>query len=138
MAGPASVWGVIDVLRVDRIDHGTRAIEDPALVRLLAERRIPVTCCPGSNVATGAVASLRDHPVRRFIEAGMLVSIATDDPAMFGLSLAGEYSALQATFGCTEDGIRSLVLNGIESTWLSVERKTEMRARLESDPAWWG
>jgi adenosine deaminase len=136
VAGPASVRGAIDVLHVDRVDHGTRAIDDPALVRLLAERRIPVTSCPGSNVATGSVAALRDHPIRSFFDAGMLVSIATDDPAMFGLSLAREYEALQTTFAFTDDEVRALVLDGIESTWLTDGRKTELRTRFESDPAW--
>jgi adenosine deaminase len=138
VAGPASVRGAIDVLRADRIDHGTRAIDDPALVRLLAERRIPVTSCPGSNVATGSVATLAGHPIRRFFDAGVLVSIATDDPAMFGLSLAREYQALQTTFGFTDDEIRALVLTGIESAWLPDARKTKLRARFEGDPAWRG
>ena len=89
VAGPESVWGAIRALGVDRIDHGMRAAEDPALVEYLAERRVPVTSCPGSNVATGAVASLDEHPIRRLLDAGVLVSVATDDPAMFGLSDRG-------------------------------------------------
>jgi adenosine deaminase len=136
VAGPASVWGAIRVLAVDRIDHGTRAVDDPALVRLLAETRIPVTSCPGSNVATGAVTSLGAHPIRRLFDAGVLLSVATDDPAMFGLSLAREYEALQTTFAFTDDEVRCLILDGVESTWLPAERKAELRTRIESDPAW--
>jgi adenosine deaminase len=136
VAGPASVWGAVRVLGVDRVDHGTRAIDDPALVRWLAERRMPITSCPGSNVATGAVASLEAHPIRRFFDDGLLVSIATDDPAMFGLSLAGEFEALQTRLGFTDAEVRRLVLDGVESTWLPAARKAELRARFESDPAW--
>jgi adenosine deaminase len=136
VAGPASVWGAVRVLAVDRIDHRTRAIDDPALVRWLAENRMPITSCPGSNVATGAVASLEAHPVRRFCDEGLMVSIATDDPAMFGLSLAGEFEALQTRLGFADDEIRRLILDGVESTWLSEARKAALRTRIESDPAW--
>jgi len=89
VAGPESVWGAIRALRADRIDHGLRAVEDPALVTYLAERRLPVTACPGSNLATGAAASLESHPIRRFLDAGLLVSVSTDDPAMFGAVACG-------------------------------------------------
>jgi adenosine deaminase len=83
VAGPESAWGAIRALRVDRVDHGLRAVEDPALVEYLVAHRLSVTSCPGSNVATGAVASLEAHPIRRLLDAGTVVSIGTDDPAMF-------------------------------------------------------
>lgn len=136
VVGPESVWGAIRVLGVDRIDHGTRAVEDPSLVAYLAERRLPVTSCPGSNVATGAVRSLAAHPIKRFLDAGLLVSVNTDDPAMFGLSLAGELSALQSRLGFTDDEVRQLVLNAVDSCWLSDERRAELRARVVGDSAW--
>jgi adenosine deaminase len=138
VAGPESVWGSIRALRVDRIDHGLRAVEDPALVAYLAEHRLPVTSCPGSNVATGAVGSLTAHPIRRLLDAGVLVSVGTDDPAMFGLTLAGEFAALQSRLAFTDDDIRTLVLNAVESSWLPDERRAELRARIVSDPAWAG
>ena len=138
VAGPESVWGAIGALGVDRIDHGLRAVEDPALVEYLVERRLPVTSCPGSNVATGAVASLAGHPIRRLFEAGVLVSVATDDPAMFGLSMAGELAALQSTLGFTDDEIRQLLLNAVDSCWLPNAARTDLRARLVADPAWAG
>jgi adenosine deaminase len=136
VAGPESVWGAIKALKVERIDHGLRAVEDPALVAYLAERRLPVTSCPGSNVATGAVASLAEHPIRRLMEAGVVVSVSTDDPAMFGLSLAGELAALQSRLGFSDDEIRTLTLNAAESCWLGDERRAELRARIVGDPAW--
>lgn len=138
VAGPESIWAAIWVLRVDRIDHGTRAVDDPSLMAYLAERRLPVTSCPGSNVATGALASLEDHPIRRFVDAGILVSVNTDDPAMFGLSLAEEYQGLRDALGFTDAEIRQLVLNAVESCWLSDHRKAALRARIVADPAWLG
>jgi adenosine deaminase len=136
VAGPESVWGALRTLRVERIDHGTRAVEDPTLLAALAERRIPVTSCPGSNVATGAVPSLEAHPIRRFVDAGLLVSVATDDPAMFGLTMAGELESLVETFGFTRAEIRALILNAVESTWLPEAPKAALRARVASDPGW--
>ncbi len=137
-AGPESVWGVIRSLQVERIDHGTRVPEDAELIRFLAERRIPLTSCPGSNVATGVVASLDEHPIRRFVDAGLLVSVGTDDPAMFGLSLAGELAALQRRLGFTDNEIRRLVLNAIDSCWLPEDRLSALRSRVVADPAWVG
>ncbi len=137
-AGPESVWGAIRALGVDRIDHGTRAAEDPALIEYLAERHIQVTSCPGSNVATGAVKSLAEHPIRRFVDAGLLVSVATDDPAMFGLSLAGELEALVGRLGFTRGEIRGLIRNAVESTWLPADRKAALMERVLSDAAWEG
>jgi adenosine deaminase len=136
VAGPPSVWGALRALHVERIDHGIRAVEDPALVAELAARRVPVTVCPGSNVATGAVASLAASPIRRFFDAGILVSVNTDDPAMFGLSMAGEYAALAESHGFTADEIRRLVLNAVESCWLPADRRAALRERIETDTAW--
>lgn len=136
VAGPESVWGALRALEVERIDHGMRAVEDPSLVEWLAARRIPVTSCPGSNVATGAVGSLEEHPIRRFMEAGVLISVNTDDPAMFGLSMAGEYQALISRLGFTREDVRTLTLNAVESTWLPADRKAALRARVADDPAW--
>jgi adenosine deaminase len=136
VAGPESVWGAIRALGVDRVDHGLRAVEDPSLVAYLAERRLPVTACPGSNVATGAAASLESHPIRRLVDAGVLVSVGTDDPAMFGLSLAGEFDALQGRLGLSDDAARRLILNAVESCWLPEERRAALRARIVGDPAW--
>jgi adenosine deaminase len=136
VAGPECVWGAIRALGADRIDHGLRAVEDPALVEWLAERRVPVTSCPGSNVATGAIAALDRHPIRRLLDAGVLVSVNTDDPAMFGLSMAGEFAALQSRLGFTDDDVRTLILNALDSTWLPDERRAELRSRVVADPVW--
>jgi len=92
-AGPESIRGAIDALGARRIRHGIRAIEDPGLVQQLAERRIVLDVCPISNVRTGAVSSLGSHPLPQLVEAGVVCSLSTDDPAMFGTDLSTEYAA---------------------------------------------
>ena len=125
-AGPESVWAAIRSLAVDRIGHATRAIEDDALVDHLAERRIPVEVCPVSNVRTGIVPSIEVHPVRQYLERGVLVTINTDDPAMFGNSLAGEFDLLARTFGLTNADLQTLTLNAARSAWISEEAKASL------------
>ena len=93
-AGPASVRGALDSLRADRIRHGIRAIEDPGLVRELAARGIVLDVCPISNLRTGVVASLAEHPLPQLVAAGVACSVSTDDPAMFDTDLGREYDLL--------------------------------------------
>ena len=135
-AGPESVRAAIDLLRVDRIGHGTRAAEDPALVAELARRRIPIEACPISNVRTGVVPSLAAHPIRRFFDAGLLVTVNTDDPAMFQTSLAGEYRELARVHGFTCGEIRALVENAVAASWLDAAGKAALLAELRADPGW--
>jgi aminodeoxyfutalosine deaminase len=93
VAGPASIRGALDALKADRLRHGFRAIEDDALVAELAERGTVLDITPVSNVRTGAVGSLEEHPLPRLVEAGVRCSISTDDPAMFDTDLTREYAA---------------------------------------------
>jgi aminodeoxyfutalosine deaminase len=93
VAGPASIRGALDALHADRIRHGIRAVEDPALVEELREREIVLDVCPISNVRTGAVPSLERHPLRELAAAGVRCSVSTDDPAMFDTDLGREYEA---------------------------------------------
>jgi aminodeoxyfutalosine deaminase len=92
-AGPASIRGALDALGAQRIRHGIRAIEDAGLVRELAERRVVLDVCPISNVRTRAVPSLKAHPLPQLVDAGVVCTISTDDPAMFGTDLSTEYAA---------------------------------------------
>lgn len=108
--GPESVWGALR-LGADRIGHGIRAIEDPALLDHLRHRGIPLEVCITSNVATGAVASLEEHPVRRLFEAGVPLTLNTDDPAMFHTTLLDEYDLAVRRFGFTAAEIESLIGN---------------------------
>ncbi|NQU28641.1 MAG: adenosine deaminase [Candidatus Marinimicrobia bacterium] len=135
-SGAASIRGAIDYLQVDRIGHGTRAKEDPALVKYLAERQIPLEVCPSSNICTGAVGTFRDHPVREYMKAGLMITINTDDPVMFNTNLAREFRLLASEFDLGREDIRNLILQAIESSWMSLERKQILRSEFQSDPAW--
>ena len=129
-AGPESIWGALRALEVDRIGHGTRASEDPELVEYLLEKRIPIEMCPISNVRTGVVDSVARHPLRAFFDRGLLVSVNTDDPKMFGTSLAGEYLALAEHQGFRIEEIRRLVENAIDSTWADETTRARLRTHL--------
>jgi len=135
-AGPASVWGAIRALRPERIGHGTRAFEDLALVGHLAATRLPVEACPLSNVATGVVGSLEEHPIRRLRDAGVLVTVNTDDPKMFNNSLAEEYALLHGRLGFSADEVRGVLLDAVAASWMPAPRKQELADAFRSDPAW--
>lgn len=131
-AGPESVWGAIRALKVDRIGHGTRASEDPTLVEHLGSQRIPVEMCPVSNLRTGVVSSLAEHPIRRFFDRGLLVSVNTDDPKMFDTSLTEEYLALTRELDFTYEEIIELVRRAIDSTWANESTKKRLHRKLEA------
>ena len=135
-AGPESIWGAIRSLKVERIGHGTRAIEDETLVRYLAEKQIPLECCPISNVCTGVVKSIEAHPVKKFFDAGLLVTVNTDDTAMFGNSLAQEYQMLEERLGFSQDEVRKVILNGVKAAWLSNDRKKLLTDTFVKDENW--
>jgi adenosine deaminase len=137
-AGPESIWEAIRQLRAERIGHGTRAREDPGLIDYLRGHRIPLELCPTSNVRTGVVRAIAEHPVREYFERGLVISVNTDDPTMFGTRLDKEYESLVETCGFTQDEIRRLILLGIESSWLAEDRKKLLRSKFEHDPAWHG
>jgi adenosine deaminase len=132
-AGPESIWGAIRTLEVDRIGHGTRAIEDSRLVEYLAEKKIPVELCVISNVKTGVITGAAHHPARTYFDRGVLLSINSDDPKMFGNSLAEEYLTLQQQLGFSRTDILRLIEQGIESSWLSGDRKGELLTRFRRE-----
>ena len=102
----------------------------------LAEHQIGIEMCPLSNVATNVVDSIEEHPIRRYFDRGLLVTVNTDDPKMFHNSLAMEYEALAEKHGFTPDEIRIVILNGIKASWLTDERKRELTAAFEADEGW--
>jgi adenosine deaminase len=135
-AGPSSVWGALRTLKVDRIGHGTRVLEDPALLDYVVERQIPLEVCPISNVKTRVVNSLKEHPARSYYQSGALVTINTDDPKMFGNSLAEEYRELVAQLGFSQEDIRTVILNGVSASWLPDKEKKELAYSFTADPVW--
>lgn len=137
-AGPESVWGAIRALRADRIGHGTRAAEDPALVDHLAELRVPLELCPISNLRTGVISSLRDHPARTYFERGIPLSVNTDDPKMFGNTLVDEFAALMSELEFKRADVLRLTLEAIDASWLSEDERRALREGIEADPVWTG
>jgi adenosine deaminase/aminodeoxyfutalosine deaminase len=109
--GPESIWDALD-LGAERIGHGIAAVRDPALLRHLRERDIPLEICTTSNLVTGVVKRIEDHPVRRIFEAGVPIVLNSDDPAMFRCSLTGEYRLAAEQFGFTEAELRQVAQNG--------------------------
>ncbi len=135
-AGAESVRGAVEALAVDRIGHATRAEEDPVLLELLAEKQVAIELCPLSNLATGVIADIADHPVRRYWDLDLPVTINTDDPGMFHNTLADEYLMLHQTFGFTPTEIQGLVLNALDASWRPEAKTTDLRDRFITDPAW--
>jgi aminodeoxyfutalosine deaminase len=107
------VWAALE-LGAERIGHGISAIEDPALMRHLRDRDIPLEVSITSNLVTGVVKRLEDHPVRRLYDAGVPIVLNTDDPAMFGCTLVGEYRLAASHFGFSETELRGIAENGFK------------------------
>ena len=110
IAGPESVWQALEI-GAERIGHGIRSIDDPKLVAHLSAKKIPLEVCITSNVRTGAVAALADHPVKRLYDAGVPIILNTDDPVMFGCTLTGEYELAKREFGFAEAELAGLAQN---------------------------
>lgn len=121
-AGPESVWGAIN-LGAERIGHAVSAGQDPELVATLVERQIPVELCLSSNLRTGCCAALNRHPVKTYFDAGVMVTLNSDDPAMFETSLEREYELAQKEFGFSNEQLREIARNSFEASFLPAEKK---------------
>jgi aminodeoxyfutalosine deaminase len=128
--GAESIWGALRELKADRIGHGLHAVDDPELVRYLAENKIPVEVCITSNVMTGCCTALQQHPVRKLFDAGVQVTLNTDDPDMFHTNLFREYQIAQGVFGFSQDELRELAKNSFRASFLPEEKKREYLARF--------
>jgi adenosine deaminase len=132
-SGPEGVRDAIELLGADRIDHGVRAIEDPALVELLAERRIPLGVCPTSNLTLGVYPSLAEHPVDKLRRAGVPVSLNTDDPALLGLKLENEYAACASAFVWSDEDVRGVARTSVEASFAPAAIKRQL---VDAIAAW--
>lgn len=131
--GPKEVAAALTELRgIERIGHGVRAIEDPRVVDLLAERGITLEVCPGSNVFLGVYDALAQHPIQRLRAAGVKVTVSTDDPPFFHSTMRREYAGLAKTFGWGEDIFRELNLTAIDAAFCDGDTRKAVRQRLES------
>lgn len=133
-AGPESIWGALN-LGAERIGHGLTAGRDPELIEELATRQIPVEICLTSNLRTGCCISVSDHPVRRYFDQGLMITLNSDDPAMFGTSLNREYEVVQAQFGFSDEHLRELARNSFEASFLPPEKKLWFLNLLDSEAA---
>jgi aminodeoxyfutalosine deaminase len=132
-AGPGSIWGALN-LRVERIGHGLTAIQDPELMEELAHRQIPIEICITSNLRTGVCRAIQDHPVRNYFDQGLMITLNTDDPALFGTTLTHEYQLAQESFGFTDEHLRELARNSFEASFLPAEKKLEFLNLFDSLP----
>lgn len=132
-AGPASVLGALDALGAERIGHGLTAWQDEELIARLVKEQVPVEVCVTSNLRTGCCKFLEQHPLRRYFDRGLRVTLASDDPAMFGTSLAREYQLAREAFGFTEAELTRLARNSFQASFLPEEKKSQFLRRFSGE-----
>jgi aminodeoxyfutalosine deaminase len=128
--GPGTIWDALTSLRAERIGHGTSAAEDPRLLEHLAEHQIPLEVCPTSNIATRAVEDLDEHPVREMAEAGVLVTINSDDPPMFSTDLNTEYAIAARLLGLDATGVAELARNAVRASFMDEAGKRRLDGEI--------
>lgn len=128
--GPETIWDAVRELGAERIGHGISAVRDPRLLDHLAERRIALEVCPTSNVRTRAVASLAEHPLPALRDAGVLVTINSDDPPMFGTTLNDEYAVAARLLNLDEKGLATLARDAAEASFLPSSDKTRITSEI--------
>jgi adenosine deaminase len=130
--GPADyVWQALDVLGVQRVDHGNRSLEDDTLVRRLARDRTPLTVCPLSNLKLQVVTDLRQHPLRHMMERDLVVTLNSDDPAYFGGYVNDNYRALQRSLGLTREEIVAVARNGFNAAMMTPDDRRQALTRFD-------
>lgn len=128
--GPKSVWSAIKDLEAERIGHGVRAIEDPKLVEYLRIEQIPLEVCVVSNIKTGVYPGFVDHPFVELFSKGLLLTVNSDDPTMFGATLADEYSILYHELNLTLSEIRHIQINAVESSFAPMDEKETIKEMM--------
>ncbi len=129
-AGPVSIRGALGDLGADRLGHGFRALEDDDLLASVREREIPLEVCPTSNVFTGIVPSLAEHPFPQLLEAGLVVTLNSDDPAMFHSPLLDEYAAARKVFGLSDETLAAIARAGVDASFMPETDKVVLRAEI--------
>ncbi|MBO1518667.1 adenosine deaminase [Oceanisphaera pacifica] len=131
--GPASyIRDALDILKVERIDHGVAAIHDAPLMARLAQERIPLTVCPLSNLVLKVVDDMSEHPMLALLHAGVCVTVNADDPAYFGGYMNANYQALQEGLGASDADLLQLALNSVEACWLPESEKATLVERIRA------
>jgi aminodeoxyfutalosine deaminase len=128
--GPESIWDALTLLGAERIGHGTSAAQDPALLEHLAEHGIPVEVCPTSNIATRVVQRLEDHPIRAMREAGVVVTVNSDDPPMFGTTLSREYEIAASLLDLDASGVTDLAVASVDASFAPADVRGRLRAEI--------
>ncbi len=121
---PEYMWQAIDLLKVQRIDHGVACLQDPLLVAELAHTRLPLTVCPLSNLKLRVVSDLREHPLKKMLDAGLCVTINSDDPAYFGGYMNANFVQTVEALGLTRDEVVTLAKNSFEASFVGAERRS--------------
>ncbi|MFY1632624.1 adenosine deaminase [Solwaraspora sp. WMMB335] len=129
--GPQTIWDAIRELGAERIGHGISCVRDPELVAFLADRRIPLEVCPTSNVRTGAIAALAAHPLAEMLTAGLMVTINSDDPPMFGTTLNHEYAVAAQLAGGGVERLAELARNGVSAAFLPPADQARLLAEID-------
>jgi adenosine deaminase/aminodeoxyfutalosine deaminase len=124
-SGPQSILGALNALKAERIGHGLTAYQDCELVARLAESQVPIEICLTSNLRTGCCATAQQHPLKTYYDLGLMVTLNTDDPAMFETNLSRDYQVAQETFGFSDQQLRELAMNSFRASFLPEERKRE-------------
>ncbi|MGI9648666.1 MAG: adenosine deaminase family protein, partial [Acidimicrobiia bacterium] len=128
--GPASVWGAIRSLHADRIGHGVRAVEDPELLEYLADRGLPLEVSMTSNVLVGVSPSIQEHQIGTLLDAGVPVTLNTDDPAYFSTTLSQELQLAHEVHGLSVDSLREIQRTAVNASFASHEVKARVSAEL--------
>ena len=130
--GPAEyIWQAVELLKVSRVDHGIRSLDDENLVQELVRRKIPLTVCPLSNLKLRVIERMENHPLKKMMEKGLLVTINSDDPAYFGGYINENYLAMQEAFKLDKEDIYNIAKNSFEASFLDTPKKEEMIAKLD-------
>ena len=135
--GPRTVWDALEHLGAERIGHGTSSVQDPKLVEHLVEHQVPLEVCPTSNIATRAVDVLENHPIKQLYDAGVLVTVNSDDPPMFGTTLTREYEIAADLLGLDAAGVAGLATNAVRASFLPDEEKAALAGEIARYLADW-